>query len=599
MHPTLLRRVRQSLAIVAMSSLTAIVVAQNAPVSAPQPPAQPAVGAPALGGNDALPLGKPFERPSAGISVRPPAGWTAIVEPDREEMVRFVDRVDDAAKGHRTEWSLSLIRRSFPRPQHLFQKQVEKDLKMVWEAGIVENTMAALNEQLPGAKILRAGDPTNIGRHDVGMIVMRYTKNGERRLAQHAIIEANDQLYFLLSFNSPGRKDLAEDDRTEEKTIDPVEAQAVATFRSIVDSVDLLDLAKVKADQDDRLFRTRGLFVNLDGRAINSKLIETRFLRVLRDGKDIGYSYVVERPERDPKGGNDGIQVGVRTRLMTELDGAGNVKPFPREESESTMFTTLDRRVENWTKMIVFDDGKPKDAKNPWRKLNEIGATQFAQRRELAVNPKEPGKHFLKGENLDPGNPWVNVRESYSLKVEFFGGKAALEPVVRPLPPFYVPQALSSMLPRLVPPNEPKGYMIATYVSELRQVMARYIDVERETTTPPIIATASGRLRAIPVSDRIGYEGAPTLHWVTNKSEYLGSTTEATKTVVLPSDEATIRRIWKIPDAERVFDKSPDLTAQPADARQGPAAPAPGQPTSGQPTPGQPSLPRELGNGTR
>ncbi|QOV92213.1 hypothetical protein [Humisphaera borealis] len=599
MRPTHFRRALQLLAVATCSAFATVGIGQSAPSDPPvrgEPalinpiaPSGPASAGPVLPGapgSNTLPLGKAFERPSAGISVRPPAGWTAIVEPDREELVRFVDRLDNPAKGQRTDWSLSLIRRSFPKPQHLLQTQVEKDFKKVWEPGIVENTLAALNEQLPGAKILRGGDPTNIGKYDVGMIVMRYTKNGERRLAQHAIIEANPRLYFLLSFNSPGRKDVAEDDRNEEKTVDPTESQAVATFRSIIDSVQLLDLEKIKADQDARLFRTRGLFVNLDGRALNSKLIPQQFMRIIRDGKDIGYSYVVERPDVDPKGGNDGISIDVRSRLMTEINAAGQVLPFPREESEASMFTTLDRRVENWTKMIVFDDGKPKDAKNPWKKLNEVGATQFEQRRVLAADPKVPGKQFQIGENGDPNNPWVNVRESYSLKVEFFGGKANLEPVVRPLPPFYLPQALVSMLPRLIPPNEQKGYMVATYVGDLRQVMARYIDVEAETATPSVISGSSGKLRAIPIRDRIGYEGAPTLHWVTNKGEYLGSTIESTKTSIVPTDEPTIRRIWSIPDGERVFDKIREAAPATVPARGGRPGPTTPSPTG--------SLPRDL-----
>ena len=144
------------------------------------------------------------------------------------------------------------------------------------------------------------------------------------------------------------------------------------------------------------------------------------------------------------------------------------------------------------------------------------------------TNPANPANQFKRGENLDPKQPWVNLRESYTLKVEFLGGKAALAPVVRPLPPYYLPQALSAMLPRLVPPNEPKGYMMATYVSDVRQVMMRYIDVEPEAATPAEIANATGKLRAIPIRDRIGYEGAPTIHWVTQApdSKYLGSTTE-------------------------------------------------------------------------
>jgi len=573
MHRSFLRRARQTLPLCIAVALTAAVFADAdpAPVPAvgPTEKAAPAVPAPAeLPAADSaaierpkpepLSLDKPFERRSAGISLRPPLRWTPIKEADREELLRFVDDVKQP------QWTLALTRRSFPDPQHLFQKQVEKDFKREWEPGIVENTLAALREQLPGAKILRGGDPTNIGKLNVGMIILRYTKSGERWLAQHAIIESNDQLYFLLSFTSPGRKDVAEDDNREEKTVDPIEAQAVATFRNIIDSVELLDLGQIKADQDARLFRTRGLFANLTGRNLNERLIPERYMRVLMDGRDVGYSYVVERPDVDIKGGNDGIKIGIRTRLMTKVEN-GQVQPFPREDSEAWMFTTLDRRIEDWSKITVFDDGQPKSPTNPWKKVSEVGATQFAQRRILAVDPKEPGKQFLQGENGDPRNPWVDVRENYTLKVEFFGVAANLEPVVRPLPPFYLPQAMSAMLPRLIPPNEPKSYLIASYVSEVRQVMLRYIDVGAEAALPQVIAGNSGKLRGVPISDRVGLEGAPTIHWVTSKGEYLGSTTEATKTVILPSDKPTLQRIWKIDDSIRQFEDPRGRAAPPAE----------------------------------
>jgi hypothetical protein len=39
------------------------------------------------------------------------------------------------------------------------------------------------------------------------------------------------------------------------------------------------------------------------------------------------------------------------------------------------------------------------------------------------------------------------------------------------------------------------------------------------------------------------------------ESKYLGSTTESTKTVVIATDEPTIRVLWKIPDDKQVFEK--------------------------------------------
>ena len=38
----------------------------------------------------------------------------------------------------------------------------------------------------------------------------------------------------------------------------------------------------------------------------------------------------------------------------------GKVLPYPREDSESWMYVTMDRRNEDWSRITVFDDGKEK-----------------------------------------------------------------------------------------------------------------------------------------------------------------------------------------------------------------------------------------------
>jgi hypothetical protein len=576
------------------------------PAARPVSPAGPAVvHRPTSGGAGAsqaagdarppLPLeDKPFERPSAGISVRPPKGWTGLVEADREEIVRFVDDVK------KQDWSLVVTRQTFNDPHKLMGA---KDAKGEFVPGVVENTLASFKTAYPGAKVLRGGDPTNVGAHDVGVIILRYTSNGERRLAQHAIIEGNDQLFYLVALNSPARKDVTEDAAEEEKTVDPAERQAIETFRTILDSVKLLDLRAVREDQTQRLFRTRGLFANLTDKRLTAVLVPERYLRVVKNGQDVGYSYVVEQLGRVNRRGtadgtSDGISVGIRTRIMTgapaEVPGAAGVKipPYPREDSESWMFFAMDRRNEDWSKITVWDDGTPKTPQNPWRKVSEVGSSQRQTRRVASVKPvdaEHPERRFEKGEGRDLNQPWVQNLDSYTLNVQFKATRGDLPPVTNPLPPFYLPQGLATLLPRLLPATEPKSYMFATYVSELRQVMARYVDVRREEPLPPELLRARGPAggngaggaaagmpagagapavaRGIPIDDKLGYEGAVTTHWVTPGGEYLGSVTrtsqyvggvgKATVTVVAPTDEATLKKIWGVADADNLRDLPP------------------------------------------
>jgi hypothetical protein len=575
MHRTPLFQGWRSLFIgVATSALIGgMLLAQSQP-AAPQPaaPAGPTTPATAPstqpsqlllgGGKGPLPLDpRPFERQAAGISFRSPLGWNGLVQADRDEIVRYVSDLK------KQDWTLSVTRRSFPKPQALMAM---RDAKGELIPGIMENTLAALERELPGAKVLRSGDPTNIGALDVGMIVLRYTKNGERRLAQHAVIQANNQLFYLLAFNSPGRKDVAEDKNAEEKTVDPTEQQAIETFRSVLDSVKLLDLQPVRDDQVNRLFRTRSLIFNFTEKKLTGALVGERYLRIIKDGKDVGYSYVKEEATR--RGGADGIYVGIHTRVMTLKDG--KVLPFPREDSESQMFVSNDRRNESWSKISAWDDdGRPKTPSNPWKKVSEFGATARTEKKVLnadSYDPRRPGAQVQRGEIGDSAQPWVDTRESYSLNVQFKGTRGDLEPVVRMLPPFYLPQALGSLLPRLVPPREPKGYLFASYVSELRQVALRYVDVRPEEALPRELVMATGLTRGVPIDDRIGYEGAITTHYVTVKGDYLGSVTKTKDShlVVVPTDAKALLELWHV-------EKTPDLFVLPPSVDEmGPANPA-------------------------
>src|SRR3954465_5055181 len=77
----------------------------------------------------------------------------------------------------------------------------------------------------------------------------------------------------------------------------------------------------------------------------------------------------------------------------------------------------------------------------------------------------------------DPKAPRMRQTLRYALHVTQTS-KTAATPINRDLPPFYIPQAISSMLPRVVPPGEPKGYLFLVWVGSERALIKRYIDVE-------------------------------------------------------------------------------------------------------------------------
>jgi hypothetical protein len=129
----------------------------------------------------------------------------------------------------------------------------------------------------------------------------------------------------------------------------------------------------------------------------------------------------------------------------------------------------------------------------------------------------------------------------YALQVQYESTTGRIDPVMRDLPPFYVPQAISHILPRLLPAAEVKTYLFATYVPEQRELMMRYIDVQE-----PRKVQFNGQLvRATPVLDRLGLEGPVTTHYLSTDRVWLGSESKDTGITVLPSDEETLLKMWK------------------------------------------------------
>ena len=67
---------------------------------------------------------------------------------------------------------------------------------------------------------------------------------------------------------------------------------------------------------------------------------------------------------------------------------------------------------------------------------------------------------FSKGENVG-----VKLIDVYTLFVHRVTKKVTAPDIERDLPPFYLAQGLGHLLPRLMPLNEPRGYLFASYIS--------------------------------------------------------------------------------------------------------------------------------------
>jgi hypothetical protein len=455
-------------------------------------------------------LGPRFESKAAGLAMRPPLRMKTIRGAvGKPEVVRFVD--DDR------KWVLKVTRVILEADKPL-PLTVWKDKEGVEHPGMLEFTTDQFKTDTPGAEILRR-DVTDVNDLQVGMMAARFNFGLETNLTQQAIIcsDPSSKLqYYIIAMTCPAP-------RHGDVETDLGVRDAVACFNAALSSIEILDQSQLKEDQAERLYRTRTLFVNWTTDRLKRSLQAEQWLRVMQGGKDIGYTYVVEEVGRDiPRKGKpaantgpEGVLIGVRSRMLPA--GGGQL------DSESWLFCSFDRRNEAWSTVAYVDD--PKEGKNT---LGEVGVTRWREK-PVADKPLEGAK------------PKPVLIEDYRLEVTRLGRNVSTEPIVRDLPPYYLPQALGQLLPRLVSLREPKTFLFATYVGDAGQLMYRYVDVgsEREVTL------AGRRVRAVPVRDHVGLEGSVTTHYVSPEGKYLGSLNEDSQVTIIPTDQATVEKLWK------------------------------------------------------
>lgn len=457
-------------------------------------------------------LDKPFVSPAAGISFKPPVGGIEQRRLGVGDQVPFVTYSNTDER-----WTLKATMIRTDKPMKLLG--VDDPLTPADEAmqspGLLDETNFGILRQSVGTEILRK-DVINVGRHDVGLLISRNAVGAQVWLRQQAFVRKTDQFFYLLDFTSPSNRPIG--GKTDEP--EPTEEMAVAIFNAILDSVAILDQRKLEQEVERRVYASLAWMVNVPGR-INKAVMPEQYFRYVKDGKDIGWTYVTEDVAN--RKGKPGVIVASLT-TQYPLDGKS-----PKIKVGFEAFSTVQRQqaTEEWISgTIVEQDGKQNF-------VNEVGQSAKHPRRQLVER---------QGDDPNDKQPIVRQFEEHKLTVEQMT-RVGKNRVQRDLPPFYLPQAFSFMLPRLVPLDTPKQYAFLTWVGAEQQLIMRFIDVEAERE----VQFNGKSQNAIPVRDRITYEGKPTIHYLSPKGEYLGCETPSTGMTMVPSDLEELKKKW--PDA--------------------------------------------------
>ncbi len=465
---------------------------------------------------ESVELDAPFLSSAAGISVRPPAGGKMIRRAgSQDEVVRFVN---DEQK-----WQMVVSRFLLNEPVPLMTKSDPTNAAAPRQMGFVDSILSQMSG---GEEISNTLVP--ISGCDGAILATRAKDATGTKLIQHAIVRKSDKIYYVISLTTPVGEGKIDSD--------PQYARAVHVFEKVHDSIELLDQEAISNDQTERLLRTRNLMVNWTQPKLDSVLVREQWLRLIRDGKDVGYTYVVEEPANDlPRAGKApatpekalGVRIGVRSRSIPSPDFV--------VDAESWMWVSYSRDQEAFSNLVAsHEKGQPPNY------AMERGA---AMRHEKLVSLPEQDKITK--------NTMTPVKDgTYELQIWSTAKQQALPPITRQAPPFYLPQALGQLLARLVPLNTPSTYLWASYVSETRSIMTRYVDVLPMTT-----ATIDGKtFSAVPVQERLGLEGSITTHYLSPDGTYRGSVNEESKISIVPSDKETILAIWKDANLNRPGD---------------------------------------------
>lgn len=462
------------------------------------------------------------------ISFRPPLGGTVDrrISENPDLVARFTDGDE--------KWSLLVSRKFFSRPTKLVGVDDPRTANIdesKTDPGVVDALVTQLRTNDVNAQLLRQ-QKTQVSGRETGFVALRFTnaKTGQVWFRQHAVIQVNDQLFYIFDFTTPSTW------TTEDKDVDPAEKIAADLFDLIIDSVEMLDWRPLLAERDDRLFRTRAMLVNLPAKIEKSVEARTQdvpedpvphaqtYLLLQKDGKDVGYGYLAEWI--GSRAGEKGVFVA--SLIHKEIEKGTVV------ETASEMFSELKSRQarEEWMSVTRIDKDKQTEH------FSEYGSSKV---RRGVVRDDAEGTQAV-GDRKEPERAMARTTEFHTLEVRQIS-RGGARPITRDLPQYYVPVALANQLPRMLPLHEPKGYLIAAWEGGIPAVVLRYLDVEAVRE----IRFAGTSQKLITVRERLGLEGDPTLHYFSEDGRYIGSITESLGMSMVVTTEAVLKKTF--PDA--------------------------------------------------
>jgi len=456
-------------------------------------------------------VGDVFESKAAGISLRPPAGSDEVRKAGVPNLIAdFVSAENETL--------LRVATMELKEPRTLTDGKDESGKK---QKGVLSETSEAFAKQNPTAELLRNDvEVADIGQ--VGHLAYRFSQGSNRRLLQQAFFPLTTKYYYVLTFTSPAAKTVTPG------VVDEREKLAVDTFAEVVKSVKFIDRGEIVREQAQRLKDTHKLLETFRlPKVMNTAIMPEQWLRLTRDGQDIGYSYVVE--ERTKEDGRAGILISVRSRTV----------PGPNQQVDisSRLFIADNWQHESWSHVINTNfSGKAEESA-------ELGLSDLAVQYKVDV----PQDLLSQTPGAARSDPEVREVMKYKLEVRTKQGNIVAPTLEREVPQEYLSQAIRHLLPRMLPLQTPCKYMFLSYVSENREIMVTYAEVQapREVTIDGHI------LQAIPVQYRVGLEGTPTTYFIGADGRYLGSETlfkvqgKESSIRIIPSDEATLTKLWK------------------------------------------------------
>lgn len=496
--------------------------------SAEAPAATPAPAAAAADANaDHLLAPQAFTSETAGVTFRPPSGWKQTNNAGDDAIAvytndqKWVLRVTRAALDH----PLPLVAVPAPAPA----------VNAAPQPGMMDVVVDNFKKTAPDTEILR-NEVINVGPHFVGVVVARYTLNGQQWLRQQAMVQASDDAMLKVPLGEQGARLYYVFNLMTPAGTDADARLAADTFSAVIDTVQPIDRAKIKADQDARLYRTRALFVDWNRARFEQIIAPKQYFRILKDGKDIGYSF---REEMLDHPNLVGISApGAIAYERTHLDEADEKGRLRRTDAGLFKYASFDRDHERWTRTVVLQ------ALTPQGKPYETYATEFGESlRKIRLTFAKESEGGAR-DPRDPKGPATKPVEGHTLDIITAGKDQNGEPVHRDLPGWYLPQSTWYFLPRLVIDGKkypgPRTYMFAVYNSERREVMNLYVDKSAEQDF-----TFNGRrIHAISVTERLGLGGNPVVHYVTPEGKYVGCEDKAQHLVTVASDEKEVLQIW-------------------------------------------------------